>query len=114
MQLMIAELERKIENARHYLHPKELTHTWNASEEAEYGKPITRLHTMIEHVFKPAYFINPVEEKQHPKPWTDIRSVTGNKTLQQSRNESYEKERYDKKCPTSLCYQRSRTHIFHL
>ncbi|AJS60913.1 hypothetical protein [Paenibacillus sp. IHBB 10380] len=61
MQLMIAELERKIENPRHYF-----TNTWDASDEAAHGNPVARPRTMIEHVFKPPYFINPIEEKQHP------------------------------------------------
>ncbi|MFM1651455.1 hypothetical protein ACI7RC_05030 [Brevibacillus sp. B_LB10_24] len=64
--IMIAELERKIENARHYLHRKELTSTFDVWDEKQQGKPVTKFHAMVEHLFKPAFLINPVEEKQHP------------------------------------------------
>lgn len=63
---MISEIERKIEQARQYFHRKELTSILDTWDEKQQGKPVAKFHAMVEHLFKPAFFINPVEKKQHP------------------------------------------------
>ncbi|MNX78071.1 hypothetical protein D3C86_1096400 [compost metagenome] len=63
---MIAALEQQIERCRAYLHSQELEGMFDSKSDALNGKTIEKLMKLINTLFKPGYFVDPIKKKLFP------------------------------------------------
>lgn len=63
---MLDSIEQHIECCREYLHSQELEGRFDPKHDASNGKAIEKLMKLINVLFKPGYFVDPVKEKLFP------------------------------------------------
>lgn len=63
---MLDSLEQHIEFCREYLHSQELESRFDPKHDSSNGKTIEKLMKLINVLFKPGYFVDPVQEKLIP------------------------------------------------